>query len=105
VVEGIGPGSVHGMRAAQLIEGHRVRWQAATEPAFLAAVRDGSLDPGRFSSWLAQDYLFVSALLSFQARLVARAPRPAQPVLARGVVALVEELAGSRPTRYSETWR
>jgi formylaminopyrimidine deformylase / aminopyrimidine aminohydrolase len=85
-------GSVHGVRAAELIEAHRDRWQAATAPAFLAAVHGGSLDAGRFGAWLAQDYLFVSALLSFQARLLARAPRAAQPVLADGVVALVEEL-------------
>lgn len=84
--------SVHGVRAADLIEAHRDRWQAATEPAFLAAVRGGSLDAERFGAWLAQDYLFVSALLSFQARLLARSPRAAQPVLADGVVALVEEL-------------
>jgi thiaminase/transcriptional activator TenA len=88
-----GPGSVRWVQATQLIEAHRDLWQAATEPAFLAGVRDGSLDPHLFGSWLAQDYLFASALLSFQARLVARAPRAAQPALARGVVALVDELA------------
>lgn len=75
-----------------MIERHRDGWLAATQPAFLAAVRDGSLDPGRFGTWLAQDYLFVSALMSFQARLVARAPRAAQPVLAGGLVGLVDEL-------------
>lgn len=80
------------MPTAQLIERHRDGWLAATQPAFLAAVRDGSLDPGRFGTWLAQDYLFVSALMSFQARLVARAPRAAQPVLASGLVGLVDEL-------------
>lgn len=81
------------MRAEELIERHRDRWQAATAPAFLVAVRRGSLDPVQFGTWLAQDYLFVSALLSFQARLLARAPRDTQPALARGVVALVDELA------------
>jgi thiaminase/transcriptional activator TenA len=45
-----------------------------------------------FNAWLVQDYYFVTDLLRFQARLLARAPRPAQPVLARGVVALVDEL-------------
>lgn len=81
------------MRASELIDRHRDLWQAATEHPFLAAVGDGSLDPGRFAAWLAQDYLFASALLSFQARLLARAPRAAQPALARGAVALVDELA------------
>jgi len=43
--------------------------------------------------WLAQDYQFVVGLLGFQARLLGRAPRYAQGVLAGGVVALVEELS------------
>jgi formylaminopyrimidine deformylase / aminopyrimidine aminohydrolase len=87
------PGSVQRVRAGELIDRHRDVWQAATEPPLLAGLRDGTLDPGRFGAWLAQDYLFVSALLSFQARLLARAPRAAQPTLARGAVALVDELA------------
>lgn len=67
-------------------------WTAATTHPFLDAVRDGRLAPGAFATWLAQDALFVADLLAFQARLVARAPRPAQRVLAGGVVALVAEL-------------
>lgn len=39
-----------------------------------------------------QDYLFVSDLLVFQSRLLARAPRPAQAVIIGGLVALEEEL-------------
>jgi thiaminase len=42
--------------------------------------------------WLAQDALFVGDLLTFQARLLGRAPRPAQAVLAAGCLALTEEL-------------
>ncbi|MCU1692279.1 MAG: putative transcription activator [Frankiales bacterium] len=68
-------------------------YDAATRAPFLDAVRDGSLPPAVLDAWLAQDALFVADLLAFQARLVARAPRPAQAVLAGGVVALVEELA------------
>jgi thiaminase/transcriptional activator TenA len=45
-----------------------------------------------FNRWLGQDALFVADLLTFQARLLARAPRPAQRVLAGGCVALVDEL-------------
>jgi thiaminase/transcriptional activator TenA len=45
-----------------------------------------------FGVWLAQDALFVADLVAFQARLVARAPRPAQRVLAEGVGALLAEL-------------
>ena len=39
-----------------------------------------------------QDALFVADLLAFQARLLARAPRTAQAVLAGGCVAMVDEL-------------
>jgi thiaminase/transcriptional activator TenA len=46
-----------------------------------------------FDTWLAQDYRFATDLLRFQARLLGRAPRPAQPVLAAGLLALVDELA------------
>jgi len=41
---------------------------------------------------LGQDAVFVGDLLTFQARLLARAPRPAQGVLAGECVALVAEL-------------
>jgi formylaminopyrimidine deformylase / aminopyrimidine aminohydrolase len=85
-------GRVAPVRASELIERNRDAWRAATEHPFLAGVREGTLDPARFSAWLGQDYLFAGALLSFQARLLARAPRPAQPTLVRGAAALVDEL-------------
>jgi thiaminase len=69
------------------------RWRRATEHEFLDAVRDGTLPEAAFDRWLTQDYRFVALLLRFQARLLARSPRPAQAVLAGGVVALVDELA------------
>ncbi len=68
-------------------------WARATAHPFLDGVRDGTLPPGALDRWLAQDRLFVADLLAFQARLLARAPRAAQAVLAGGCVALVEELA------------
>lgn len=67
-------------------------WTAATRHPFLDAVRDGTIADTDFNRWLAQDALFVADLLTFQARLLARAPRPAQGVLAGGSVALVDEL-------------
>ncbi len=67
-------------------------WTAATRAPFLDGVRDGSLPVAAFDTWLAQDALFVADLLTFQARLLARAPRRDQAVLAGGVGALVEEL-------------
>jgi thiaminase/transcriptional activator TenA len=67
-------------------------WSAATRHPFLDAVRDGAITDSAFDRWLAQDVLFVGDLLAFQARLLARAPRAAQAVLAGGCVALVAEL-------------
>ena len=67
-------------------------WTSATRHPFLDAVRDGTIADVAFNRWLAQDALFVADLLTFQARLLARAPRPAQGVLAGGCVALVDEL-------------
>jgi thiaminase len=78
---------------AELLVRHEACWQRATRHPFLSAVRDGSLPESAFDTWLAQDYLFVGDLLRFQGRLLARAPRSAQAVLAAGVVALVDELA------------
>ena len=51
-------------------------------------MRSGDLAPSAFQAWLAQDYLYVGDLLTFQARLVARAPRSAQAVLVGGLVAM-----------------
>lgn len=67
-------------------------WPRATAHPFLDAVREGTLAPGAFGTWLVQDHHFVGDLLCFQARLLARAPRPARAVLAAGTVALVHEL-------------
>lgn len=67
-------------------------WTAAIRHPFLDAVRDGTIADAAFDRWLGQDALFVTDLLTFQARLLARAPRPAQGVLAGGCVALVDEL-------------
>jgi thiaminase/transcriptional activator TenA len=81
------------VRVAELLERHPEAWRRATAHPFLAGVRDGSVPVVAFDTWLVQDALFVADLLRFQARLLARAPRPAQAVLAAGAVALVDELA------------
>ena len=67
-------------------------WDAAIRHPFLEAVREGTITDSAFDRWLGQDALFVADLLAFQARLLARAPRHAQAVLAGGCLALVEEL-------------
>lgn len=71
---------------------HDSLWTAATQHPFLDAVREGSISAEAFDRWLVQDVLFVTDLLTFQARLLARAPRRAQEVVAGGCVALVAEL-------------
>lgn len=80
------------MKTADLLERYPVVWQEAIRHPFLEAVREGSFPAGAFEAWLAQDYLFVGDALVFQARLLARAPRPAQAVLAGGLVAIEAEL-------------
>ena len=80
------------MKAGELTERHAKTWREATRHPFLDGVRDGGLPEGAFEAWLVQDYLFVSDLLVFQSRLLARAPRPAQAVIVGGLVALEEEL-------------
>ncbi|MGH3368166.1 MAG: hypothetical protein ACRDOY_13305 [Nocardioidaceae bacterium] len=71
---------------------HATAWSRATQHPFLEAVRDGTVTESAFDAWLVQDYRFVSDLLAFQGRLLARAPRRAQAVLAGGAIALVDEL-------------
>jgi formylaminopyrimidine deformylase / aminopyrimidine aminohydrolase len=80
------------MSGSELARRHAEAWRAATTHPFLDGVREGTVPPGAFAAWLGQDYLFVGDLLGFQARLLARAPRPAQAVLAGGLVALEAEL-------------
>ncbi|MGY1681327.1 thiaminase II/PqqC family protein [Geodermatophilus sp. SYSU D01176] len=80
------------MPVAELLSRHPDAWRAATRHPFLDAVRDGTVPVTAFDTWLVQDARFVADLLRFQARLLARAPRPAQSVLAAGLVALDVEL-------------
>lgn len=80
------------VNVADLPSRHDAMWARATRHEFLTAVRDGTIPQPAFNTWLAQDYLFVADLVRFQARLLARAPRLAQAVLAGGLVALVDEL-------------
>lgn len=81
------------MEALELLERHPQAWREAIQHPFLKAVREGTLPAGAFEAWLTQDYLFVADLLVFQARLLARAPRTAQAVLAGGLVAIEAELS------------
>ena len=80
------------MPVAELLSHHAGAWQRATRHPFLDGVREGTVPLAAFDTWLVQDARFVADLLRFQARLLARAPRSAQAVLAGGAVALVDEL-------------
>ena len=89
------------MGVAELLIRHEASWLRATRHSFLSAVRDGNLPKPAFDRWLAQDYRFVSDLLRLQARLLGRAPRPAQAVVAGGAVALVDELTWFEQQAYA----
>ena len=80
------------MKAEDHISTHPELWEPATRHPFLDAVCEGTMPTGAFDSWLVQDYLFVGDLLVFQSRLLARSPRPAQAVLAAGLVGAEAEL-------------
>lgn len=81
------------MPIADLRESLAPQWRDATDHGFLVGVRDGTVPGAAFDAWLVQDAHFVADLLWFQARLLARAPAPARPVLGGGARALVDELA------------
>ncbi len=80
------------MDVLELLERHPAAWRVVTQHPFLDAVREGTVPTGAFEAWLTQDYLFATDLMVFQSRLLARAPRPDQAVLAGGLVALETEL-------------
>jgi len=79
------------MRPTDLLARPADVWHPATHHQFLDAVRDGSLEPNVFATWLVQDYLFVLDELTCQARLLARAPRSGQNILVRGLSAIESE--------------
>lgn len=80
------------MIPADLLKRHAAAWSAATRHPFLDSVRDGTLAPQSFATWLVQDYLFVTDEFSVQAHLLPSAPRFAQNLLIRNVAALEAEL-------------
>lgn len=59
---------------------------------FLAGVRDGTLDAGRFRRWLAQDRLFVEGSVEFLSALATGAPEGLRPLLAGASAGYGEEL-------------
>lgn len=76
-----------------LIADHPDRWLAATRSPFLDAAGDGTLADAAFDRWLAQDHLFVTALVRAWGVLLQTAPRRDMALLVGGMTAFVEELA------------
>lgn len=79
--------------SARLIADHPDRWAAATRAPFLDAAGDGSLADPLFDRWLAQDHLFVQALVRAWGLLLQTAPRQDMALLVGGMTAFVEELS------------
>ncbi len=79
------------MKPADLLTRNAEVWHSATHHRFLEAVRDGSLAPKIFATWLVQDYHFVLHEIACLARLLARAPRFAQNILVLGLTGLEAE--------------
>ena len=85
-------GSGVSAKLESLLDRHEEDWRKATRHPFLDGAGDGTLAADAFERWLVQDRLYVLDLLVFQARLLARTPRPAQGVVIGGLVALEAEL-------------
>jgi formylaminopyrimidine deformylase / aminopyrimidine aminohydrolase len=81
------------LKDAVLVRDAGPRWDEATHSPFLDALASGTLPAEPFRRWLAQDYLFARALMSYQATLLAKAPRDAHNALVAGLAALDSELA------------
>ncbi len=80
-------------KADDLVQKHADLWKNAVNHAFLEEVQDGSLSMDAFTTWLAQDYLYVQNLNSFQGVMLVRAPRADQKLLIGGLAAIESELS------------
>ncbi len=80
-------------KADALVQKHAALWKSAVNHDFLEKVQDGSLSKRIFSTWLAQDYLFVLNLMSTQCMMMTRAPRSDQKLLIGGLTSIESELA------------
>jgi thiaminase len=85
-------GGAETMETNELLARHADAWHEATHHPFLDGIRTGALAAVALDTWLVQDHAFADALLRFQARVLARAPRTDQLPLAQGLTALAEEL-------------
>lgn len=75
-------------------------YAAATNHAFIASIRDGSIDVINFKHWMEQDYHFVREFVRFVASVLLKVPRDAPEqdadVILSGVTALESEISWFR---------
>ncbi len=64
------------MKTADLLEGHPLARREATWHSFLSGAHKGTLLRATSETWPVQGYPFLSKLLFFQSRLLARVPFP-----------------------------
>ncbi len=79
--------------AADLLHTIQPQWKAMLAHPFLQQTADGTLPPGRFESWLQQDYLFIRAEIGVIGSLLAQAPRELHELVGQFIPALYSELA------------
>jgi len=77
---------------SDLIRNAGALWREATTSPFLDALAAGTLPEEAFARWLAQDYLFATNLVGFQAIVLAKARRDCHGPLIAGLAALDSEL-------------
>ena len=69
------------------------QWKAMLAHPFLQRTANGTLPPGRFETWLQQDYLFIRAEIGVIGSLLAQAPQALPRLVGQFIPALYGELA------------
>ncbi|KAF1882088.1 hypothetical protein Lal_00038732 [Lupinus albus] len=77
---------------------HRLQFIAATRHPMLKSIRDGTINLAFFKTWLAQDYLFVRALVPFVGSVLTKARKESDDsahdieVILKGMASLEDEI-------------
>ena len=77
---------------AHLLATVQPQWTAMLDHPFLRQTADGSLPPGRFETWLRQDYVFVREELRVIGGLLTKAPPQLQRLIGSFIPGLSGEL-------------
>ena len=77
---------------AHLLSTVEPQWAALLDHPFLRQTADGSLPPGRFETWLQQDYVFVREEIRVIGGLIAKAPPQLQRLIGTFIPGLSGEL-------------